>query len=164
MSEIKLTATIAAALLVSAATAVPATAELLDREKTLELFTGATGTHYYLGRGKHYEFTWGSDGKLAVHPVGAEKGDTPLSEGAWRIKTVEKKKGMSDEDVARANEALQFVYCHTVERMWSGNEMCWEVHQMTFEQDASKNPLPTRTYKVYREAGAETGEYIITKG
>lgn len=71
---------------------------------------------------------------------------------------------MTDADVAKASEALQLVYRHTLDHIWHGHEMCRDADPATFDLDADKTPLPEQTCKLYREAGAETGEHIITHG
>ena len=57
-----LTMAIGAALFSSVALTSVASAEVLDREQTRAVFTGASGTHWYLSRQNHYQFDWKSDG------------------------------------------------------------------------------------------------------
>ena len=150
------TIVIATALLAGASALRPAVADPLDREQTRDVISGSKGTHY--------DFEWASDGTVTVRRADAEPGAEPYGTGTWRIKEVKKTEDMTDAEVAEANAALDYVYCHQVEGLWHGREMCWEVHQVTFAQDADEKRLPTQTYKVYREAGAETGEFVITRG
>lgn len=157
-----ITKAIAIAVLGGAAASTHA-ATLLDREQTRGVFTGGTGTHWFLDDRKWYQFNWGADGTLTVTRIDAKADEEPRSKGTWRIKEVEKKEGMSDADVANGNAALRYVYCHQLDSMWSGHEQCWEAHQVSFDVDAEKKPLPRQEYKFYREAGAETGEYIVTR-
>ena len=154
---------IGAALISGVAVTSVQAGEVLDREKSRAVFTGATGTHWYLSRQKDFQFNWKSGGNLIVTSIGAEQDEAPYSVGTWYVKEVEKTDDLTDEEVQKANDALRFTYCQLLESMWSGNEMCWEVQQVTFDKDADKNLLPQQEYKFYREKGAETGGYIITQ-
>ena len=149
--------------LVALALLAPMAAEagLLDRDATKALISGATAKHWYLGNQRWFEFKWLEDGKVTVHNPGAAADAKPFDAGKWRIKEVKREEGMTDAEFKRRNAELDHVYCHRFERLWSGNEICWELHQVSFDKDESGEPLPTQTYKVYRGQGAETGEFVI---
>lgn len=158
-----LTVTIGAALLSGLSMSSFAASELLDREKSLALFAGASGEHWYLDHQKHYQFNWQSDGSLTVATMGATADDKPLAKGKWRIKEVEKKKGMSDGDVKAANDELSFVYCQQLDTLWFGHEHCWDVYQTSADMAKDKKPLPKQEYAFHREGGGEYNGFVITR-
>ncbi len=100
---------------------------------------------------------------MTVTAIGAKADDKPLAKGKWRIKTVEKKKGMSNADVQAANKELSFVYCQQLDTMWSGHEHCWDVYQTTAHMDKDKKPMPEQEYAFHREGGGEYNGWVITQ-
>ena len=163
MFKNKLALTVGAVLLSGFATSSFAAAELLERKKTRALFTGSSGTHWYLSHDKWHQFDWKSGGEVVVTKVGTKAEDKPVAKGKWRIKEVEKKKGMTDADVEAANAEFDYVYCHQIEGMWGDHEICWEAQQETFDKTADKKLLPKQQHTVLREGGGESGEYHITR-
>jgi hypothetical protein len=158
-----LTITFGAVLLSALSTSSFAASELLDREKSLALFAGGSGKHGYLDHQKNYQFNWQSDGSVTVTRMNAKADDKPLAKGKWRIKEMEKKKGMSAGEVAAANDELSFVYCQQLDNMWSGHEHCWDVYQVSADMAKDKQPLPTQEYAFHREGGGEYNGFVITR-
>ena len=142
-----------------------ATPQVLTRDATRDVITGATGAHYYLDHRKWYALTWHDGGTVEAREMDAKPDAKPLYEGKWRIKEVTPVEDESDESVAKRNAELDYVYCHQFEHLFAGHELCFEVEQETFhtDKDDDNKLLATQRYKMYREAGAQTGEYVITR-
>ena len=160
-----ISAAIAAVLAAGYFSVAHAAPELLSREAVRDLISGATGKHYYLGHREWCDIRWKTDGTVEAFHEDAKPDDKPIAKGTWRIKEVKPKKDETPESVAKRNAELQFVYCHQFDNMFGGHELCWNVEQETFDkvEGDDKKLAATQRYKMYREAGAETGEYVITR-
>lgn len=162
----KHSATILAVALSIAGVAGPlaqAKEKVLSQDAVKQLLAGNTGRHWSLDDERWYVFNWHRDGELTISLPNAAPDDEPVEKGTWRVKEIKPKAGDDPEEIKRRNEDLSHLYCHTLEKWTSGNELCFELVQETFYKDGNSEDLAaTQEYKYYREAGAETGAFTIT--
>jgi hypothetical protein len=157
--------TMVAAALLSVPLVAPA--KYVTGNDLRELLPGATGEHWHVTHRRWYTYRWLPDGTLEIYASAED--EEPVETGVWRIKEVEPEEEEAAESVAARNGAIRAPFCKQLDN-WRTHEICFHVHQVTFDREAG-NPghdadgpeLPTQTYKVYREAGAETGRFTITR-
>ena len=155
-------ATIAMAM--AFATPLQAKEKVLSQGDLKQLLNNNTGRHWSLDHERWYVFTWQNDGVISVSLPDAEPDDEPVEKGTWRVKEIVAKDDDDPEEIKKQNEELSYLYCQSFENWTSDHELCFEMVQETFDTVGDSEVMAaTQEYKCYREAGAETGAFTITR-
>ena len=137
--------------------------KILTQDELRVTIPGSTARHWYLDHERWYVISWNRDGTLSVNYPDAAADAKPVETGKWWIKEVEAKKGETPESVKQRNAELDYLYCQQFDKWRSNHELCFELVQVTFNKmPGSDIEEKTQEYKYYREAGAETGAFILT--
>jgi hypothetical protein len=146
------------------ATPVSAKERLLSQDELKQLLSDNWGRHWSLDDERWYVFYWHSDRTLTVDLPYATPGDEPVQMGTWRVKEIQAEEGGDPKGIEKKNADLSYLYCQKFDEWGSNNELCFEMVQESFDTIGNAGELArTQEYKCYREAGAETGAFTITR-
>ena len=136
----------------------------LSQDDLKSVLPGSSGQHWSLDYEEWFVFNWQPGGKLVVTRPDAKDDEEPVQTGKWRVKEIMPKEGDDPEMIRRNNAALVGLYCQKFDNWGGGSEICYDLYQVSFNKvQGSEELAKTQEYKCYREAGAETGEFIITR-